>query len=74
MHDIWEKRRDKIWEDAEKWSKKADTCAKCGGKGTVGKVDLKKLDSEVALGKITEHQKSAILTDIYRVLGSSYFT
>ncbi len=74
MRDIWENSTHKIWEEAEKWSKTTDTCAKCGGKGTVGKVNLEKLDSEVALGKITEHQKFAILKDLGRVLGLSYFT
>lgn len=67
--------RDTLWEvreKGEKWAKTVDTCAKCGGKGTIGKVNYERLDQEVDQGIITEHQRMAILGELGKFLGSSY--
>ena len=64
---------EKKMEDLAKETIQKKVCATCSGKGTVGKVDYRKLDQEISDGTITEHQKTAIIKELADALDLSYF-
>lgn len=71
--DAWQEKYHKELEKSKEWAKTIDTCPRCGGKGLRPEIDNQKLNKEVEQGIITEHEKYAILKEIGKVFGASYF-
>ena len=72
-NELWSKRYWAENEKSEKLASTGETCSKCGGKGIRPEIDYIKLDDEVQQGIITEHEKYAILQEIGKTFGTSYF-
>ena len=73
MRDLWKKQYRAEIEKSKKWARTVDTCSECVGKGIRPEIDYVKLDDEVQQGIINEHEKYAILQEIGKTFGASYF-
>lgn len=72
--EVWDLEMEMVRKEAKKKAKSATNCADCGGTGKRGTIDHEKLGMEVQEGKISIHEKYAIVSELGKTFGPSYFT